>query len=395
MGFITKFRGSTRGVLCSAVIACFTGNALSADSLPASAFIFAGETVSLLAAQTEAAQEPGPYHLLRDHDSPGLNFDLGGSETRKLQLQLQQPLLLSMGSQVKQLDDGSRLIGLDATLDMPLTDRFSLSGSAEKRLADARFYSLGSIQCMNGTLGPDSYIASGCRFVNEPLASSEQQRISLGARYDSNKASASVGWFTQDASLSTGTAQRFDPGVATATPGSHFLSRQLVNPLLAETGASDPLRMLNSQASGVDLKFKVGLTTDTSGDLRLGLAFTRIFDAGYEGSHSIGDPISWAIAEPFNAGRMNLEWTRGSFSSGVQGFYRDSVNLLDRNSLDSVTTFDVYFTWRTPWRAHLTVGAGNVLNAGNNSTVSNDAKPADPLESIYGRIPYVRYKQDL
>ncbi|MDT8319077.1 MAG: hypothetical protein RQ826_00980 [Xanthomonadales bacterium] len=373
----------------------FAGNALHADSLPASAFLFAGETVSLLAAKTEAAPAPGPYHLLRDYDHSGLNFDLGGSETRKLQLQLQQPLLLSMGSQTRQLDNGSRLIGLGATLNMPLTDRFSLSGSAEKQLADARFYSLGSIQCMNGTLGPDSYIASGCRFVNEPLASSEHQRISLGARYDSGKASASIDWFTHDAAISTGTAHRFDSGIAAAARESRFLATHMVNPLLGESGESDPLRMLNREASGVDLKFKVGLTTDTSGDLRLGLAFTRIFDAGYEGGYSIGDPVSWAIAEPFNAGRMNLEWTRGSFSSGIQGFYHDSVNLLDRNSLDSVTTFDVYFTWQTPWKANLTVGAGNVLNAGNNSAVKNDAKPTDPLESIYGRIPYVRYKQDL
>ena len=37
----------------------------------------------------------------------------------------------------------------------------------------------------------------------------------------------------------------------------------------------------------------------------------------------------------------------------------------------------------------------NVLDAGAEVTTSADAPPADPLESVYGRIPYVRYKQDL
>jgi hypothetical protein len=92
---------------------------------------------------------------------------------------------------------------------------------------------------------------------------------------------------------------------------------------------------------------------------------------------------------------MNLEWSRGNFSTGIRGFYREPVNFLNRNSVDSLTTFDVHFTWKTPWNANLSVGASNILNAGADETSNADIKPADPLESIYGRIPYVRYQQDL
>jgi hypothetical protein len=63
--------------------------------------------------------------------------------------------------------------------------------------------------------------------------------------------------------------------------------------------------------------------------------------------------------------------------------------------VDSLTTFDVHFTWRTPWNANLTVGASNLTNAGAENVTSVENTPVDPLESIYGRIPYVRYKQDL
>jgi hypothetical protein len=93
---------------------------------------------------------------------------------------------------------------------------------------------------------------------------------------------------------------------------------------------------------------------------------------------------------------MNFEWSHGAFSSGIQAFYREPVNFLNRDSLDAMTTFDVHFTWRTPWNANLSVGASNVLSGGGLDSKANAKnQPADPFESIYGRIPYVRYKQDL
>ena len=158
----------------------------------------------------------------------------------------------------------------------------------------------------------------------------------------------------------------------------------------------DPLRQFNSEASGIDVNFRVGITTDKAGDIRLGLAFSRVLDAGYQGIYAnSNDPLSWTLAEPFSTSRMNIEWSQGAFSSGIQGYYRESVDFLNRDSVDSLTTFDVHFTWRTPWNANLSVGASNILNAGADDSGNVENQPIDPLESIYGRIPYVRYKQDL
>ncbi|HSS63368.1 MAG TPA: hypothetical protein VLS27_02980, partial [Gammaproteobacteria bacterium] len=97
----------------------------------------------------------------------------------------------------------------------------------------------------------------------------------------------------------------------------------------------------------------------------------------------------------FNTAQLNLEWSSGAFSGGIQGFYRDQVDFLNREPLDSLTTFDVHFTWRTPWNADLSLGASNILNSGADDQSATDSQSTDPFESIYGRIPYVRYKQDL
>ena len=387
MNAVLKRTANRAGALLSAISLCLFSSGLSAAESASTALVFAGGAIGLASDATPQVPADSQTHPMILEPVAGLDFDLGGSETRKLQLVLDQPLALQAGMETRLHDSGSDMLGLDATLNVPLSNQFSLGAGINRQLGHARFQSLGSIQCVNGTLRADSYTASGCRFVNEPLATSSQEQFNLGARLDLGNASASVSWFTRAAET------RQSGGSLLATDS--LLSPNLANPLLSPV-TSDPLQYLNSEASGVNLNFKVGITTDTRGDVQLGLAFSRVLEADFQGMYSQGaDALSWTLAEPFNTSRMNLEWSKGAFSTGIQGYYRDSVDFLNRSSLDSMTTFDVHFTWRTPWNANLSVGASNVLNAGADSASNADNPPVDPLESIYGRIPYVRYKQDL
>jgi hypothetical protein len=374
---------------------CLTPAVALADTTDVPASILASDTLGMMSDLRNTGPNGSAAFPVMIDNNAGLNFDLGGSETRKLQLLLNQPLILSTGSRARILDSGGNLLGLDATLDVPLSDNFNLSAGIDRQVGKARFQSLGSIQCMNGTLRADSYSASGCRFVDEPLASSEQQRFSLGAQMNFGNTSASINWFTQDSEINQSSVRRPGGPGGQAVMGNSLMSPALGNPLLSPNGY-DPMQYLNSEASGVNLNFKVGISTDTSGDIRVGLSFNRVLEAGYQGLYSnSSNALSWTLAEPFNSARMNLEWSRGSFSSGIDGFYRESVDFLSRNSVDSLTTFDVHFTWRTPWNANLSVGASNIMNAGADITGNTENQPVDPFESIYGRIPYVRYKQDL
>ncbi|NNK37741.1 MAG: hypothetical protein HKP03_04630, partial [Xanthomonadales bacterium] len=172
--------GIKAGLVLPCLLLCLSTATAAADEAPDSVLTIGSVTLSQVSGEPEQSSNPGSFNLLIDQDA-GLDFDLAGSETRKLQLQLDQPLSLSMGSGVRAYDSGSNLLGLDATLDLPLSNSFSLTAGAERRLGEARFQSLGSIQCMNGVLRADSYTASGCRFINEPLATSDQRRFDLGA----------------------------------------------------------------------------------------------------------------------------------------------------------------------------------------------------------------------
>jgi hypothetical protein len=325
--------------------------------------------------------------MVLDPMTGAFEFDLGGSETRKLQLQLAHPIMLEAGHHLLSMAPGSNQLGLDSVLRMPLGNGLSLQGGAEQILGNTQFQPLGSIQCLNGTLGPDSYTASGCHFVTGADATFDRRTLNVGASHASGKLSTSMNWFTtasENGAVGVYKLSQFN------NP-AFLLDNALLSPLAGDMSAA----YINSETTGIDLNFQLGIATDQAGEIRLGLALTRVLDANYQGiyGHSLGT-LDWSVAKPFDSAALGIEWNRGSFSSGIRGYYREPVSFLNRENLDSMSTFDVHFTWRAPWKANLSIGASNVLGAGVDERNTSD-KTTDRYESIYGRIPYVRYQQDL
>jgi hypothetical protein len=346
-----------------------------------------------LAGATRVRVHPGTPLILAPV-ADALEFDLAGSDIPKLQLQLAHPLQLEPNHTGRNLGTPG-LLGLDATLALPLGRGYALQSRSEQAISPSQYQALGSIQCMNGTLKPDSYTASGCRFVNDQPAAFDRRTLSLGVSKDFGTVSSSINWFTSQTNSGQqglNPANRFNQ--APVFDPANYSSSSL-NGLLPGMSTST---VLESQARGVDLNFQVGFTTDHAGTVQLGLALTRIYEADLNGLNGeTFTPLSWNEAEPFNAASLGIEWQRGAFSSGVRGYYREQINFLDRQNLNSLGTFDVHFTWRAPWNANFSIGASNVLGAGSNERSPAADKPvsADRFESIYGRIPYVRYQQDL
>jgi hypothetical protein len=330
------------------------------------------------------------------NEAIGLAFDTGGSETRKLELQLSEPLRLQSTVQSRWLNLGGGSLLAGTSLEWMTTGNLSLGTSLEQRQTNIQFQPLGSIHCQNGILEAGSYRASDCYFTNESNDLS-MGTISIGADYEfGNNAMAAINLFRQKASLdargsrlsgAAGFSPVLDPGL---------LAPVSDNPMLSPFGARPGLEYLDTEVSGIDLEFKLGVSTDNAGDMQLGLQFTQVFDGSYEGlGPSLGGPTNWSLAEPFESAKISFDWKKNSFSGGFQGFYREPVEFMNRDDLDSVTTFDVYFTWRAPWNASLSVGASNLLNSGVDEAGASERKITDPFEAVYGRIPYVRYQQDL
>ncbi len=325
----------------------------------------------------------------------GFTFDLAGSDARKLELQLSKPLTLKINNSLQKSSFGVGSVFLDSSLNLNLTDNMDITASLGAGKSQSSFQSLGSIHCQNGVLEQGSYRASDCYFINQANVL-KQDQVAMGLRYDKENFNTSISMFQREASL-----RQQNPGNAVGPLAGTVMSANLLtpmqgNPLIPNVSIGQPLNYLQSKTTGLDMEFQVGLTMDRAGAVRLGLQLTRILDASYEaGSVFYPGLQTWAITRPVDSARLGLDWNKGSFSGGIQGFYREQVEFLNRRNLDSVTTFDVHFTWRTPWNANLSVGTTNVLNAGNEDNSNNDNRLQDPFESVYGRIPYVRYQQDL
>ena len=84
--------------------------------------------------------------------------------------------------------------------------------------------------------------------------------------------------------------------------------------------------------------------------------------------------------------------TLGVGFRGLTG--RLTGRLIELPQGQNFTGLDLGVSWRTPWQGELIFGAQNVLN----KTPDTSQWPLPDLPAIEapgGRIPYVRYKQDL
>jgi hypothetical protein len=354
--------------------------------------------VSPIFGKSQPPNENQPLVILpiqKEQSPASLAFDLGGSEKRKLELQLSKPLTLEMSNTTQRSSSGLGSVFLDSSLSFRLNEKLDITTSLGAGRSQAAFQPLGSIHCQNGVLDQGSYRASDCHFINQTNVL-QQDQVALGLRYGNNNLNAAVSMFRHEAGIGQKGLVNYAAPVTDPILSAGLLRPDRGNPLLPAMSAGQSLDFLSGEAAGFDMEFQVGLTTDSAGDIRLGLQLTRVLDASYETSARYSPSLqNWMISNPFDSAKVNLDWSKGNFSGGLQGFYREQVQFLNREDLDSSTTFDVHFTWRAPWNANLSVGTTNILGAGVDGKGKTDNGLQDPFEGVYGRIPYVRYQQDL
>lgn len=341
-------------------------------------------------------QQPMVIFPLQQQQVPnGLVFSADGSNSRTLELQLAQPLSLNINNTLNQPSNGFRSVLLDTSVDLQLNDYVDITTGMGTSRSQPNFQTLGSIHCQNGVLEQGSFRASECYFMDQADAL-KQDQVSLGLKYSDGNLSSALSMFKVDTSM----RQQFTNN--RTTPFSNpVLEAGLIipaqsNPVVPAFAPGQLPAYMQGETSGLEMEFQLGLTTDNAGDVVLGLHLTRVLDASFKTSALNSASLqNWTISSPYDSARLGIDWNKGNFSGGIKGFYRNEVEFLNRSSLDSVATFDVHFTWRTPWNANLSVGTTNVLNSGTEDKSKTDSGLQDPFESVYGRIPYVRYQQDL
>ena len=176
----------------------------------------------------------------------------------------------------------------------------------------------------------------------------------------------------------------------TSLTGSIGLAQETLNGQLAMIGPS-PIdhRLLNSL---------IGPGNSATLDQRNASLIGQI-SLGTQGWVSIGGTLAHIRLIPTNQlpGGLPPEWNSGSLRLG--GGYGNFGAEITGQMIEVPGQSGAYqslgagVTWRTPWRARLSVGAENLVSRGKNPFGLPDPNIAPTIDE--GTVPYVRYQQDL
>jgi len=294
---------------------------------------------------------------------------------------------------------------LDLQQRRPLGNRVDngllLSNFAAQNVSGSDNMALANIECAESVLTRSSYSASGCRFTNV-----NQQQLLLG-----------MDWAPMPG-LST-TASIFDSR-QTSRPGWEQYSiaaNSLAAAGLGNASASELLAVSGQRIQGLQIGLQLELFNGNNNidisagwsritDFQLdapfldiqpgqtnGLTQTGVLQALGLNELSSASNSRFTSSDVLDTASLQVNWSNGAFSSGLQSVYQQTPVLPGIRRGEDLTTFNLHFTWQTPWHGALSIGANNLLDS--TGTAATAPEGEDTISSIYGRIPYVRYKQDL
>jgi hypothetical protein len=250
--------------------------------------------------------------------------------------------------------------------------------------------SLAHIQCSQGMWTINSYLAQDCRFVEQPLPSDSVNLLQVSGDW-----TAAPGL---QVGVSAFRSDEFTVGGGLATPAFDTA----LSPMPLAATPDQALPAANSSLEGLDVNVSFGIQTERVGDFLLGLQVAR-----YRQRMSLSDlaipSLDTSSLRRYddqygNSASLVLGWRGGSFGAEMLGRHREVPLWLGGNEPTPSTfnSFDLEFSWHPSRSGSLSIGVSNIMDA---APRAEDARPdaglEDPVESVYGRIPYVRYKQDL
>lgn len=154
----------------------------------------------------------------------------------------------------------------------------------------------------------------------------------------------------------------------------------LERPALADFGAL-PLSLPIPATAALSVQLDGRMSLGTDGWLSLGVQQLR----GRNETVNL-----WGQVVPvFESDSLRIAGGFGDFSGSLTGRV---IEL--QGAPGSLNSLDLGLSWRTPWRGELTVGATQYWSRGDTSQWPIRELPS-AIEESGGRVPYVRYHQDL
>jgi iron complex outermembrane receptor protein len=154
------------------------------------------------------------------------------------------------------------------------------------------------------------------------------------------------------------------------------------------------------ETDGLDVEGSYAFSVGAVGDFRTTVQWTYVNEYERDEADGLGlrDP---QFFDPSNRGTIGLNWALGDFGANVMWNYIggssiEDANGIKTNDLDSFKTWDASATYATPWNGTVTIGARNLFDEDPPTSVGIGSPfYSNYLHDVYGRVPYLRYEQDL
>ncbi|HSH28099.1 MAG TPA: hypothetical protein VK972_10115, partial [Wenzhouxiangella sp.] len=208
--------------------------------------------------------------------------------------------------------------------------------------------SLAHIQCSQGMMTINSYLAQDCRFVDQPLPGNTMNLLQV-----------SGDWMAA-------------PGLKLGIGAYHGNETPLQNQSSFGPSAEPALWTPHSvdgagkAIAGLDVNVSFGIETERIGDFLVGLQLAR-----YRQRMSLSElgmalkPMD-AVEEMryANNAQLLLGWRRGNFSGEMLGQQRElPLWLSPEQASSTLSSFDLEFSWHAPRNGALSIGVRNIMDA--------------------------------
>ncbi|MCG8464895.1 MAG: hypothetical protein MI750_08600 [Xanthomonadales bacterium] len=254
---------------------------------------------------------------------------------------------------------------------------WSVTVEVEQQLAQS-LAAIGQIHCEGGYFSPSGYTASGCSAA--PLG----QSLRLGGSF-SPASGVEFGLGIFDQQSNSGALSAISP-----VDQGLYNAALLASPLAAQD-------LQPRQGSGFDMDLHLNTSEFSLGRFQMDVAIAEYF-----GQESLKRATAFDFNPPWlstndlqRQARLHLGWSKGAFSGGVEGIHQVYQPGALATPSNDWNTFNLYFSWQAPWSGRFSIGATNVLDTSLEDTSTQQPDTRQPLDGIFGRVPYVRYKHDL
>jgi iron complex outermembrane receptor protein len=156
-----------------------------------------------------------------------------------------------------------------------------------------------------------------------------------------------------------------------------------------------------TETDGLDVEASYAFGAGPAGDFRTTVQWTWVNEYELDEGDGEGLQDPRRFFGPDHRGTIGLNWALGDLGANLLWHYiaGDSIEDFDGTTfarVDDMSTWDLSVSYATPWNGLVTLGARNLFDEDPPTTLAIGAPYySNYLHDVFGRVPYVRYEQDL